>query len=102
MTRLLIIIPADILDAVREAASIEFGAEANSEFVPAGSPTGAEPATHYWLAGLFTDEHLALVNNLLLTFPTAYTESYDLSSNPTRPSEVLAAKKLKAIVRPIP
>ena len=102
MTRLLIIIPADILDAVREAASIDFGAEANSEFVPAGSPTGAEPATHYWLAGLFTDEHYATVQQIALSFPTAHLEVYDMASHPVRPFELLAEMGLKPIAKPLP
>lgn len=102
MTRLLIIIPADILDAVREAASIDFGAEANSEFVPAGSPTGAEPATHYWLAGLFTDEHYVTVQQIAIGFPTAHLETYDFDVHPEKPFELLAEMGLKSIAKPLP
>lgn len=97
MIRLLIIIPTDILEAVRAAAVTAFGDMAHGEFVPAGSPDGTTPATHYWLAGVFTDEEQQIVTQMQTNFPTAHVESYDLSTNPGRPMALLAEMELKPI-----
>lgn len=101
MTRLLILIPADILDAVREAAAAAFGEVAHSAFVAAGSATGDAPATHWWLAGMFSDEELVKLPALQAAFPAARVESYTLATQPGRPWEVLAEMGLMPIKQDI-
>lgn len=98
MTRLIIIIPAAILAAVRVAVEAAFGEVEQSEFVPAGSPTGGEPATHYWLAGVFTEAKMVKVAALQAAFPTAYVESYDLQTQPGRPMELLGELGLQPLI----
>lgn len=97
MTRLLIIIPAEILDAVRVAALAAFDDVAKAAFVPAGSPTGDAPATHWWLAGLFEEEELAKIPALQGMFPAAHVESYDLATQAGRPWELLVEMGLKTL-----
>lgn len=97
MTRLLIIIPAEILDAVRAAAAQVFGDVAKAAFVPMGSPTGEWPAMHWWLAGLFTEEEAAKISTLKTAFPTALVESYDMKTQPDRPWELLKTLGLQQI-----
>jgi len=97
MTRLLIIIPASILDAVRTAAQGMFGDVALTEFVPAGSPTGEAPATHFWLAGVFNAGDVAKVTALQTVFPTAHVESYDFAIVPGRSFALLAEMGLKTM-----
>lgn len=99
MTRLLIIIPAEILDAVRAASMAAFGDVAHSAFVPACSPTGDEPATHWWLAGMFSDEEMGKLPALQEAFPAAHVESYTLTTQPGRPWEVLAEMGLRPLKR---
>jgi len=97
MNRLLIIIPTEILTDVKDAATDAFGDVAHSAFVAAGSPTGAAPATHWWLAGVFSDEDVLKVAGLAAGFPTAHVESYDAVQQPARPWEVLAEMELKPL-----
>jgi len=97
MIRLLIIIPVAILEAVRTAAQGVFGDVALTEFVPAGSPTGEAPATHYWLAGPFNAGDAAKVTALQTSFPTAHVESYDFATAPGRPFALLAEMGLKTM-----
>jgi hypothetical protein len=77
MTRLLIIIPAEILDAVRAAGG--------GTFVAAGSPTGDAPATHWWQSGRMTDDEVTQFTALYAGFPTAKLEAYSLMRQAGRP-----------------
>lgn len=97
MTRLLIIIPADEVSAARAATAVVFGEHALTEFVPAGSPTGGLPATHWWLAGVFTESQTDAVDGLKGAFPLAHVESYDAISHPSRPLELLAEMGLQRL-----
>lgn len=97
MTRLIIVIPADEVEAVRTAAQGVFGDVALTEFVPAGSSTGDAPATHYWLAGPFNAFDAAKVADLQTSFPTAHVESYDFATAPGRPFALLAEMGLKTM-----
>ncbi len=97
MTRLLIIIPAEILDVVRTVATAAFGEHALNEFTVALSGNGAEPASHYWIAGQFDDDGVAKVNALAGQFPTAEVLAYDLKANPGAPFERMATLGLKPI-----
>lgn len=101
MTRLIIIIPAEILDVARAAALGAFGEIAAGAFVPAGSPTGDAPATHWWLAGLFAAEEAANLPALQAVFPAAHVESYDLMTDPGRPwalREEMGLQPLKPVL----
>ena len=97
MTRLLIILPADEVSAARAAAAGMFGEHALPEFVPAGSPTGGLPATHWWLAGVFTESQADAVDGLKGAFPLAHVESYDLMVNPGRTAALLEELGLKPL-----
>jgi len=97
MTQLLIIIPAEILDAVRAAATAAFGDAAKAAFVPAGSPTGDAPATHWWQSGRFTDEEVEGLMEMYAGFPSARVEPYSLMNDRARPWEVLAEMELKPL-----
>ncbi|OYW74628.1 MAG: hypothetical protein B7Z37_16900 [Verrucomicrobia bacterium 12-59-8] len=102
MTRLLIIIPADILRAARTAAAGVLGDSALAEFVPAGSPTGEMPATHWWLAGVFTVEEVARVQMLQPDFPDAVILSYDLAQEAGKPLEILTGMGLQPLKLNLP
>lgn len=97
MTRLVIIIPAAILEAVRATAAAAFGDVAHGEFVPAGSSTGDEPATHWWLSGEFAAADYATVQQLAVAFPTAHMETYELATDPGRPWEMLSEMGLQPL-----
>lgn len=102
MTRLLIIIPVEILDAVRAAAAQAFGDVAKAAFVPAGSPTGDEPATHWWLSGVFSAEEQALLPDLQAAFPAAHVESYDMKAEAGRPWALLGEMGMKPLTVEVP
>lgn len=89
MTQLLIIIPAEILAAVQAAGG--------GAFVPAGSPTGDAPATHWWQSGRFTDEEVGQITARYVSFPSARVEPYSLMNDRARPWEVLAEMELKPL-----
>lgn len=86
-------IQAAHLESARALAEGEFGLPANvaaQEFVPAGSPTGALPATHWWLATRFTDESYAKLLQLEASVSWANVEAYDLDTEPLKPWEMLS------------
>lgn len=88
-----VIIAADHLESARALAEGEFGLPADvaaQEFVPAGSPTGSLPATHYWLATKFTDESFAKLKQLENIVGWARAVAYDLDTEPLKPWQVLA------------
>ncbi len=95
MTRLLIIVQAENLAAIRVAAGAFFGELAATAFVPAGSATGEAPATHWWLSGVFVNEDVEKITTLQTSFPTALVEYYDLATHPGRPWTLLAQCGLK-------
>lgn len=89
MTRLIIIIPAEILTAVQ--------AEGGGAFVAAGSPTGNTPATHWWQSGRMNDDEVAKVTALYVSFPEARVENYSRRREPERPWELLEEMGLKPL-----
>ena len=97
MTRLLIIIPAEILNAVRTAAEGVFGKVAQTTFAPAGSPTGNAPITHWWAAGVFEEADLAKVEALKTGFPSALVATYNIETQAGRPLELLKSLNLKPL-----
>ena len=60
MTQALVIIEADYLATARgmltQSPFDQTAEQAAEFFVPMGSPTGHEPATHYWLSAMFRPE----------------------------------------------
>lgn len=89
MTRAVLIILAEHLLSARALATASpfslTEAEAQTLFVPAGSPTGDAPATHYWAAGLFTPEHWNAIQGLAMLLPWAYCYAYDIDADPACP-----------------
>jgi hypothetical protein len=100
-----VIIAADRLESARALAEGEFGLPtdvAAQEFVPAGSPTGSLPATHYWLATKFTDESFAKLKQLEALVGWARTEAYNLDTEPLKPWAVLAEMDLQPLTHAMP
>lgn len=100
-----VIIAADHLESARALAEGEFGLPANvaaQEFVPAGSPTGALPATHWWLATRFTDESYAKLLQLEASASWANVEAYDLDTEPLKPWEILGQMGLQPLQQHTP
>ena len=91
--RALIVIPAANLAEARAIAVEHLGQteeQAALSFVPAGSPTGEAPATHYWLSAQVSPENTAKLPSLAASLLWARVEEYDLVTQPGRPVEVLA------------
>ena len=101
MTRALLIIQADHVPSARAlATATPFSLteeEAANLFVPAGSPTGDAPATHYWVAGLFTPIYWNAIQGLAMLLPWADCHAYDLDTQPDFPDTQLAALGLKRL-----
>lgn len=100
-----VIIQATHLESARALAEGEFGLPADvaaQEFVPAGSPTGALPATHWWLATRFTDESYAKLLQLETIVSWANVEAYDLDTEPLKPWEILSQMGLQPLQQSTP
>ena len=101
MTRALLLITADHLPNARAMAEVPpfslSPADAATLFVPAGSPSGAAPATHYWASGLFTPDQIAALRQLVASLPWAESHEYDLDTEPQKPWEILAAMGLQLL-----
>lgn len=102
MNRLLIIIPTEILTDVKDAAIVAFGEVARAAFVPAGSPTGSVPATHWWLSGTFDSAAQEKLPSLRAAFPSARIDGYNIMQQHGRPWEILKEMGLKPIVEALP
>lgn len=106
MTRLLIIIAAEhLLSARALAGAAPFSlseADAAALFVPAGSPTGELPATHWWAAGLFTVEQVQALQTLDATVSWGSVQMYDLTEAPGRPMEALEKMGLQPLTPVMP
>lgn len=93
MTRALLIIQADHVASARAlATAAPFSLteqEAENLFVPAGSPTGLAPATHFWSSGSFTTEFWQAIQQLSQLLPWAECHAYDLDAQPHFPDEQL-------------
>lgn len=99
MTRALLIITAEHLASARALAqAYPFNlseSQAAEMFVPAGSPTGDAPATHYWVSGLFEAAYWASIQSLAALLPWAECHMYDMDSEPDFPQTRLAAMHLQ-------
>jgi|LakMenEpi03Aug12_release.lakeMendotaPanAssembly.Ray.scaffolds.fasta_scaffold121058_7 hypothetical protein len=106
MTRALLIITAEHLPDARAMAKVPpfslSPACAATLFVPAGSPSGAAPATHYWASGLFTPDQIAALRQLVDSLPWAKCHEYKLDTEPQRPWEVLTGMGLQPLTPPTP
>lgn len=101
----LVLIEAAHVASARALAEGEFGLPAevaDKEFVPAASPTGDLPATHWWLATKFSDEGFAKLKQLEAVTGWAHAESYDLDTEPLRPWAILAELGLRPIRHILP
>ena len=72
-------------------------ADAATLFVPAGSASGAAPATHYWASGLFTTDQIAALRQLAAALPWAECHEYEQDTEPQKPWEVLTAMGLQPL-----
>lgn len=101
MTRALLIIQAEHVASARALAmATPFNLteeEAANLFVPAGSPTGDAPATHYWVAGLFTPIYWNAIQGLAMLLPWANCHTYDLGTQPDFPDIQLASLGLQRL-----
>ena len=85
MTSILIIVPTARLEEARQIAVTQFEQVAEETFVPCGSPTGANPPTHYWLRGQFRPEAATKLAQLAPSLPWAEVHTYDIKTNITFP-----------------
>jgi hypothetical protein len=91
--------------AVRALLPEHFDVEADvaaQEFVPAGSPDGALPASAWWLATLFSDSAFATAQQIALQFPGSRVEAYDLDTEPLKPWDVLAEMGQQPLTHNVP
>lgn len=99
MTRALLIILADHVDSARALAqATPFSlseADAANLFLPAGSPTGDAPATHYWAAGVFEAMHWQAIQGLAMLLPWADCHEYDIQTQLDFPLTQLASLGLQ-------
>ena len=100
MIRALVSIKAENIEAARVIAQgAPFNvpaAEAESLFVPANEIRGADgmtittPATIFWAAGEFSDEHFAAMSVQAAGLDWASVDEYDLLNDPGFPARRLA------------
>lgn len=106
MTRGLLIITSSHVASARAMATVSpFGldeTDAEQFFVPAGSPSGQLPATHFWASGIFTTEQWSAIQQLAASLPWAEAHEYDQDTNGQFPWSRLAALNLKPIEISIP
>lgn len=86
MIRALVIIEASYLSQAREMLQMspfdQSPEQAAESFVPMGSLTGNEPATHYWLSAMFRPEAWETAQKIRKTLTWANCFSYENSSFP--------------------
>jgi len=99
MTRAVVIILQEHLASAQALATASpfllTEAQAAALFVPAGSPTGDAPATHYWIAGLFDPIQWNAIQGLAMLLPWANCRAYDMETDPAFPSTQLASLGLQ-------
>jgi len=104
MIRALLIITAEHLASARALATVPpfslSEAEAQQMFVPAGSPTGDAPATHFWASGAFDAATWQALQDLAAALPWAEAHQYDLETQPAYPYNLLATLGLQPMKPP--
>lgn len=106
MTRGLLIILVEHVDSARALATASpfslTAEQAEQLFVPAASPTGDAPATHWWAAGQFNESHWNAIQGLAMLLPWAHCHAYDLCTQPLFPYQQLATLGLQPLKGEIP
>ncbi len=106
-TRALVITLAEHLASARALLEMppfsQTPEQAMETLVPAGSPTGAAPATHYWLSSEMSPDAWAGCQQLCASpsIPWAECHSYDAATNPGFPAAKLAELGLQPLI-PMP
>lgn len=104
-TRALVIILAEHLPSARALLELppfsQTPEQALETFVPAGSPTGADPATHYWLSAELSPAAWAGCQQLCASLPWAECHAYDGVNDPGFPASKLAELGLQPLA-PVP
>lgn len=106
-TRALVIILAEHLASARALLELppfsQTPEQALETFVPAGSPTGATPATHYWLSSEMSPAAWAGCQQLCQSLPWAECTAYDAATDPGFPAAKLAEMGLQPLIpTPLP
>lgn len=105
MTRGLVIILAEHVASARALLELppfaQTPEQAAETFVPAGSPTGTAPATHYWLSSQMSDQAWAGCQQLCTSLPWAECHAYDGVNDPGFPASKLAELGLQPLA-PVP
>lgn len=103
MTRGLVIILAEHVASARALLELppfaQTPEQAAETFVPAGSPTGTAPATHYWLSSQMSAQAWAGCQQLCTSLPWAECHAYD---DPGFPAAKLAELGLQPLTHPLP
>ncbi len=101
MIRAMVIIHAEHVPSARALLEVapfnQSPEQAEATFVPAGSPSGAAPATHWWLSAQMGPELWAACAQLAGALPWAECWQYDLAQEPGFPQEKLAALGLQPL-----
>lgn len=98
MKRCLIVIPAaDQARANQDA--LQWDPEGGDRSFTVGlSPTGAEPATHYWASAVMSDATFAAVAaKVAADYPGAHWEEWSMEDDPSRPDRLLVELGLQRI-----
>ncbi len=100
-TRALVIIEADHLADARgmllQPPFNHSAEQAATTFVPAGSPTGDAPATHWWLSSEMSAEAWAACQQVCASLPWAQCSDYDSTQAPAYPKQKLSELGLQPI-----
>lgn len=101
VNRILVIIEAGHVESARALLQVppfeQTAEQAETTFVPAGSPTGQRPATHFWCSSDMTPESWAACQQLCSGLPWAECFEYDAATAPGLPAQKLAELGLQSI-----
>jgi hypothetical protein len=96
--RVVIVIPASYQSAANQAADQLDEGDGRFTFTVGLSPSGAEPATHYWASPALTETQYQQVQGMKAAlFPDAQIFDWDMDAEPGKPEEVLQGLGLKTI-----
>lgn len=106
MNRILVIIEAGHVESARALLQVppfeQTAEQAETTFVPAGSPTGQRPATHFWCSSDMTPESWAACQHLCAQIAWAQCFEYDLAIEPDFPAKQLALLGLNPLTSTLP
>jgi len=105
-TRALVIILAEHVPSARALLELppfsQTPEQAANTFVPAGSPTGNPPATHFWLSSQMSQEAWDDCQTLCAALPWAQRHAYNEETDPEFPSAKITELGLHPITNPMP